>query len=123
MAERQRPEGFDKLPARFKDYVRTLDNEIATLEDRLPVAGQTRCRLVDRLPLARGGSEMHMPDATEVAYLLDPLRPVHGGWVSIRIGLDALGARHGDLMEVRGDDGLMVIPSVSNVVYIGPVRR
>ena len=108
-----KPTGFDALPKRFKDYIRHLEEEIYSLRKALPSDDPTSVRIADALAEHHGRDLHYLPDNTAIEFL------VGKAWFEVkRADLEV------PSLKVTTDfDGLLVIPGVSNVVYLAERRR
>lgn len=106
----KRPDGYDALPKRFKDYIGQLESRVCALQSDRPTDRETRIRIVNVMARHHKERETYLPDKTTIAF------KVGKGWIEARV---AEGLR-GDVLELRGEwGGLAVYPSSSNVVHVG----
>jgi hypothetical protein len=121
-AERERPDGYDKQPKRFKDYVAALESEITSLKKALPSAQPTRVRIADHSARHDGRPEQHLPTDSRIEFRIDEdeARPNESRWISAKLA----DSPHGRALELHADwDGLVIYPATSNVVFVGPGKR
>ena len=105
----ERPDGFEKLPNRFKQYLTHLEREVQALKEKLPQAGPTDVKIRDYVH-----AEAYLPEKTVVSFRLpDGTRDDH--WVSVELiwlGLDRV------LKVQSAWGGLSLLPSASNVAHV-----
>ena len=111
MTETQRPDGYDALPKRFKDYIRQMEGELHSARASQLVSTPTRVKIADYSARHDDKPEVYLPDRTRLAF-----RVGRSSWAWIEV-------RHTDqapdAIEVSSSRGLVVYPGVSNVVYVG----
>jgi len=107
-----RPDGYDALPRRFKDYVQALEDQVATLKRDAPTTVKTSIRIKNYL---RAGPDGNLDDGS--TYLADGTRLE---FTINRERFDVYANEEG--LEIMGSNALAVLPQVSNVVTIIPRR-
>lgn len=113
----ERPEGFDALPKRFKDYIIRLEQDLASVRKTVPSVDSTegaRVKIVDRL---YAGNDGFISDQSVIEFPVLVDGKIHEFRAQIARG------REGQGVEVSSSTaGIVVYPEVSNVVVVG-VRR
>lgn len=100
----KRPDGYDRLPKRFRQYVERLEDRVSALEKATPTAGrETALKVVDKL---HGGDDAYLPDTTCLEFSHVP-----GAVLRVEACLDGL-------RVVSQVGRLAVFPEVSNVVVV-----
>lgn len=110
--QRTRPDGFDALPKRFRDYVRNLEDAISGLEATRPGIERTRVSVVDYS--SSGGDDAQFL-GENLRLRFDMSRD---GTAGDRVHIEVRLARDGEGVEVTGSESLIVAPNVSNVVHV-----
>lgn len=107
--EPSRPDGYDALPKRFKDYIRKIETDLRSVREQLPVKTKTNVCVKSGLQ----GEPAYLPNDVEVQWTL-----ADGNPVSVEF------SRHenGEQITVNGWTALIVIPEVSNSVRIASYR-
>lgn len=111
-----RPDGFDDLPRRFRDYVRTLEDANKALRDSRPSTGRTSVEVVDYL--AKDEDKTYLSDGTRIRFRVGdaefevgaarPHRTVSGSAIEI------------SLNQSLSSSLLAVLPEAGNIVVIVP---
>ena len=116
---KERPDGYDALPKRFKDYIRQLEDEIHGLKASQPVKERTRIHVVDHMAAHEGRAPYYLPDKTRFAYHLRSNAKERGGGESMVVSL-AERVRGEKVLEIHAEwNGIAVYPHSGNVVHIG----
>ena len=108
-----RPDGYDALPKRFKDYIRKVENTLTVFEKARPTQ-RTRVRTVEYL---NEGAAINLADRVRIEFDIRPKQqrrtePDYDR-IHVRLSDDGRG------VEVSGYNGrLCVLPDVSNCVTI-----
>lgn len=108
-----RPDGYDALPRRFREYVAKMERELQTFREmNSAVAGS---RIVLR---AYDGSEQFISESLSVRIYTGKAEP--GAWNSrwVEVKLDRRWGDDG--VEVSGGEPLLIYPEVSNVFVVKP---
>lgn len=110
-AESKRPDGYDALPKRFKDYVRKIEDDYRSLREKQPVADGTRTRVALK-PYGRSDDVFLPSDSRVVFFLAD------GNEIEIKT------SEYNDYeqLEVKANSALIVIPEVSNTLRLASYR-
>lgn len=117
----ERPDDIDRLPPRHQSYIRSLEQRLHEFETAKE--SQTPTRIV----YDPYGVKRHLPDGASVRFKAGPDtvndgRPLndHARVIDVTLkdayGWDKNGSR--DVIEVHGDDTLVVLPNAANSVYI-----
>lgn len=111
----KRPDGFDALPKRFRDYVRGLESTIETLTHQVPSRASTegaRLMVVDR---QHRGNDGYLSDDTRIRHSI----VVSGGRPGIE-EIEVFRSEHYEGIELRALSGssLLVRPECANVVVV-----
>lgn len=117
---KKRPDGYDALPKRFKDYIRQMESEIDSLEKARPVKEPTRVKIADFSARHDNREEQHFPDNTRIGFALHGLGAA-ARWIDVR--LTERWPRDGLMLEVSGENAIFIHPGVSNQIYVGMVKR
>jgi hypothetical protein len=105
-----RPDGFDALPRRFRDYIAKLESEVDGLLKSRPTLTPTGLRVIDY----SSDTSTWLPDGTRLEFTVQGAKRLE----EIRV----YATRRG--IEVNcSTSGLAVLPGVSNVVEIVPRKH
>lgn len=100
-----RPDGYDALPKRFKDYIRKLEYNVGMLQGRLPKTEPTNVCIKEYDSLRGVEAKTYLADNAAVEFTVGKERFV--------------AQRKADGLEVRTEwNGLMVRPEVTNVITV-----
>jgi hypothetical protein len=98
----ERPEGYDALPRRFKDYINALEERVRTLRSAMPSQAPTGLRIET---YDRSGQEVYLPDRTRLEF---------------SIGQERFNVcAEDDGLEIGSERSrLLILPGVSNRITI-----
>lgn len=125
MSERQRPDGYDALPARFKKYIDALERQVNGLLASRPSATATDIKVVNYD--AKSGEETYLPTRTRLDLTLRlpqcVEQPKSRSRAASERHVQVYISKDGESVELYGEDALCVLPDISNVVRIQPRWR
>lgn len=109
MSETERPEGFEALPKRFKQYIGAIESKMHAMQKERP-SQKTNVQLVD---YAQREDGLYLPNDCTIRFTVKGSQ------------LDVSSRRtDGEGLEVSAvGDSLMIYPQVSNVVTLLPRKR
>ena len=106
--QRERPDGYEALPKRFRDYIGQLETRLRSLSDSLPTRALTCIEVVDYF--ASDNERVYLPDKTKLRFYV--------GRERFDVCMDD------DGIKVTTEwQGLSVNPEASNVVVITSSRK
>lgn len=110
--ETKRPDDIGRLPKRFRDYISELEARLHALQAKRPVPGRTRIEL-QNYSAKSDDDRLFLPDGTRLLFAT-----ASGVRLELFLNDDY------DAIEVMAHEGgLAVLPAVSNVVRLAPVKH